>query len=81
MTKPPPDIRRKEAARHPDYQRLYRRIVRLEGHLEDTISHFYNIINVLRERVSMLENERVSMLEKKPKPEDKQTNSNHRRGS
>jgi hypothetical protein len=73
MTKPPPDIRRKETARQPDYRSLYRRIVRLEGHLEDTIGHFYDVINVLRER--------VSMLEKKPKPEDKQTNSNHRRGS
>jgi hypothetical protein len=73
MTKPPPDIRRKEPARGPDYQRLYRRILRLEGHLEDTITHFYNIINVLRER--------VSKMEKKSKPEDEQTNFNHRRGS
>jgi hypothetical protein len=58
-------MRREEPARHPDYRSLYRRIVRLESHLEDTIGHFYNVINLLRER--------VSILEKRPKPEDEQT--------
>jgi hypothetical protein len=65
MTKPPP------ATRHPDYRNLYRRIVRLEGQLEDTIGHFYNVINLLRER--------VSVLEQRSKPEDEQTNLNYRR--
>jgi hypothetical protein len=55
MAKPPREIRLKEPVRQPDYQRLYRRIVGLEGHLEDTISHFYKIINELRSRVSTLE--------------------------
>jgi hypothetical protein len=58
MTKPPPATR-------PDYRNLYRRIVRLEGQLEDTIGHFYNAINLLRER--------VSVLEQKSKPEDEET--------
>jgi hypothetical protein len=65
----PPDIRRREPARHPDYRRLYNRIVCLE----DTIGHFYNVINVLRERVSMLEEE--------VKARRWQTNLNQRRGS
>ena len=37
------------------YARLSDRIDRLEDRLEDAISHFYNVINELRERVSMLE--------------------------
>jgi hypothetical protein len=52
MTKPPRD---RQPARQPDYRRLSKRVDRLEHHLEDTIGHFYNVINVLRERVSMLE--------------------------
>jgi hypothetical protein len=69
MTKQPRDIRRKEPARLPDYQSLYRRILRLEGHLEDTISHFYKLTKELSNR--------VSTLEKKSKPKDEQTNLNH----
>jgi hypothetical protein len=85
MTKPPD--RWTEPARERAYRRLYaridgledtinhfyNRIDGLEGHLENTIGHFYNVINLLRER--------VSVLEKKSKPEDKQTNLNQRRGS
>ena len=70
MSKSPPD-RRTEPARERAYRRLYaridgledtinhfyNRIDGLEGHLEDTIGHFYNAISVLRERVSMLEEE------------------------
>ena len=37
------------------YEPLYDRIDRLEERLEDAISHFYNAINELRERVSTLE--------------------------
>ena len=37
------------------YERLYDRIDRLEDRLEDGISHFYNVIDELRRRVSMLE--------------------------
>jgi len=36
---------------------MSKRVDRVEDHLEDTIGHFYNVINVLRERVSMLEEE------------------------
>jgi hypothetical protein len=42
------------------YERLNNRIDRLE----DTMTHFYNVINKLRERASTLD-ERVSTLEKK----------------
>jgi hypothetical protein len=44
-----------QPARQRTYTRLYARVDRLE----DTISHFYNVINELRRR--------VSTLEKKPK--------------
>jgi hypothetical protein len=55
MAKPPRDIRKQ-----PSRQRTYIRLrVRVE-HLEDAISHFYNVINELRRR--------VSTLEKKSKP-------------
>ena len=37
------------------HERLYDRIDRLEDRLEDAISHFYNALNELRERVSTLE--------------------------
>ena len=37
------------------YQRLYERIGRLEGRLEDIISHFQKVINELSNRVSTLE--------------------------
>ena len=37
------------------HERLYDRIDRLEDRLEDAISHFYNAINELRERVATLE--------------------------
>ena len=37
------------------YERLYDRIDRLEDRLEDAISHFYNAINELRERVSTVQ--------------------------
>jgi hypothetical protein len=55
MAKPPRD-RRKQPARQRTYIRLRARV----DHLEDAISHFYNVINELRRR--------VSMLEKKSKP-------------
>jgi len=45
-TEPPPERA---------YARLSDRIDRLEDRLEDAISHFYNVINELRERVSTLE--------------------------
>ena len=82
MTKPPPD-RWTEPARERAYRRLYARI---DG-LEDTINHFYNRIDGLEDTIGHFSNvidllrERVSVLEKKSKPEDQQTNSNHRRGS
>ena len=44
-----------ERAHERVYERLYDRIDRLEDRLEDAISHFYNAINELRERVSKLE--------------------------
>ena len=47
---------RTQPARQRTYIRLYARVDRLE----DAISHFYNVINVLRRR--------VSTLEKKSKP-------------
>ena len=43
MAKPPRD-RRREAARQRTYIRLRARV----DHLEDAISHFYNVINELR---------------------------------
>ena len=43
--------RRKLPSRQRTYIRLYARVNRLE----DVISHFYNVINELRERVSTLE--------------------------
>jgi hypothetical protein len=56
MAKPPRDIRKQQPARQPAYKRLSARV---DG-LEDAISHFYNVINELRRR--------VSTLEKKSKP-------------
>jgi len=50
MAKPPRD-RRTQPAPERAYERADPRIDRLE----DTISHFYNVINELRERVSTLE--------------------------
>jgi hypothetical protein len=55
MAKPPRN-RRKQPARQRTYVRLYARVDRLE----DAISHFYNVINELRRR--------VSTLDKKSKP-------------
>jgi len=43
--------RRTQPARQRIYIRLYARVDRLE----DAISHFYNVINELRKRVSTLE--------------------------
>jgi hypothetical protein len=43
--------RRTQPARQHSYTRLHARVDRLE----DAISHFYNVINELRERVSTLE--------------------------
>jgi exonuclease VII small subunit len=51
----PPRERAYERAHERVYERLYDRIDRLEERLEDAISHFYNAINELRERVSTLE--------------------------
>jgi hypothetical protein len=45
---------------------MSKRVDRLEHHLEDTIGHFYKAINLLRDR--------VSMLEESLKREDKHTN-------
>jgi hypothetical protein len=50
MAKPSRDIR-KQPARQPAYKRLLARVETLE----DAISHFYNVINELRRRVSTLE--------------------------
>jgi len=50
MAKPPRD-KRKQPARQPAYKRLSARV----DCLEDAISHFYNVINELRGRVSTLE--------------------------
>ena len=50
MTLRPRD-RRAQLARQRSYMRLCARVDRLE----DAISHFYNVINELRERVSTLE--------------------------
>ena len=46
-----PRDRRTQPARRRTYRRLYARVNRLE----DVISHFYNVTNELRERVSTLE--------------------------
>jgi predicted nucleic acid-binding Zn-ribbon protein len=43
--------RRRQPARQRTYIRLHSRVDRLE----DAISHFYNVINELRKRVSALE--------------------------
>jgi hypothetical protein len=43
--------RRAQPARQRSYTRLYARVDRLE----DVISHFYNVTNELRDRVSTLE--------------------------
>jgi hypothetical protein len=50
MAKSPRD-RRTQPARQPTYKRLSARV----DHLEDANSHFYNVINELRRRVSTLE--------------------------
>ena len=39
----------------PSRQRTYRQLYVRVDRLEDAISHFYNVINELRERVSTLE--------------------------
>jgi hypothetical protein len=72
MPKSPPG-KRTQLSRQADYRRMSKRVDRLEHHLEDTIGHFYNAINLLRDR--------VSVLEEKSKREDKHTNLNQRRGS
>jgi predicted nucleic acid-binding Zn-ribbon protein len=46
-----PRDRRTPPARQRSYIRLHTRVDRLE----DAVSHFYNVINELRERVSTLE--------------------------
>jgi prefoldin subunit 5 len=52
----------------PSRQRIYKRLrARVEA-LEDAISHFYNVINELRERVSTLEKQL------KPLAKDDKTN-------
>jgi hypothetical protein len=61
MAKPPRD-RRTLPSRQRTYIRLYAQV---DG-LEDAISHFYNVINELRRR--------VSTLEKKSKPSAKKNN-------
>jgi hypothetical protein len=68
MPRPPRD-KRTELSRQATYKHLSARVAALE----DAMSHFYNIINRLRER--------VSMLEEKSKPEDQHSNLNQRRGS
>jgi hypothetical protein len=50
MAKPPRD-RGTLPSRQPTYKRLSARVDRLE----DAISHFYNVIDALRRRVSTLE--------------------------
>ena len=50
MAKPPRDRRTL-----PSRQRIYIRLRARVDHLEDAISHFYNVINELRRRVSTLE--------------------------
>jgi hypothetical protein len=45
-------------------ERAYGRLSARVDRLEDAMSHFYNVINKMRERVSTLD-ERVSTLEKK----------------
>ena len=50
MAKPPRDRRTQPARQRTDI-RLHARV----DHLEDAISHFYNVINELRRRVSTLE--------------------------
>jgi hypothetical protein len=72
MSKPPRDTRTKPA-RQADSRRMSKRVDRLEHHVEDTIGHFYNAINLLRDR--------VSVLEERSKREDKHTNLNQPRGS
>jgi hypothetical protein len=67
MPQPPRD-RRTQPARQPSYKRLSARVAALE----DAISHFYKMINVLRER--------VSMLEKKSKADEQETSLNHSGG-
>jgi len=52
--------RRTQPSRQRTYIRLYARVDRLE----DAISHFYNVINELRRRVSTLEKK------SKPLPKD-----------
>ena len=46
---------RDRRTRQPSRQRTYTRLRARVDRLEDAISHFYNVINELRERVSTLE--------------------------
>jgi hypothetical protein len=46
---------RTQAARQPDYRRLYKQINGLGNRLEDTITHFHKVINELSNRASTLE--------------------------
>src|SRR5258707_514836 len=55
----------------PSGQRTYIRLYARVDRLEDTISHFYNVINELRRRVSTLEKQL------KPLAKDDRTNLNH----
>jgi hypothetical protein len=54
-----PKDRRTQPARQRSYIRLHTRVNRLE----DTISHFYDVINELRERVLTLEKKLKNPLE------------------
>ena len=48
-------LRPRDRGAQPARQRTYIRLCARVDRLEDVISHFYNVINELRERVSTLE--------------------------
>jgi hypothetical protein len=58
MAKPPRDRRTQPARQRTDI-RLHARV----DYLEDAISHFYNVINQLRRRVSTLEKKAKNELQ------------------
>src|SRR5262249_47958249 len=58
-------MERNSQAQPPDRQRTYIRLRARVDRLEDAISHFYNVINELRRRVSMLEKKKSKPLAKR----------------
>ena len=58
-------MRRNRRTQPPARQRTYIRLRARVDRLEDAISHFYNVVNELRRRVSMLEKKKSKPLAKR----------------